>query len=103
MGAGYTALAVAVFATILALVVWAIVRVHRSRPQTGAESLIGEEGEAATDINPKGQVFVHGEYWRARSKQPIAKGEEIRVVGHRGLVLFVERIEKGVGDGRDTA
>ena len=31
-----------------------------------------------------GQVFVHGEYWNARSDQPIAKGERVKVAGSRG-------------------
>jgi len=96
-----TVLTVAVSAVVVVFIVWAVVRAHRARPYTGAESLVGEEGEAVTDIDPKGQVFVHGEYWRAKSASPIEKGEEIRVLGSKGLLLIVEEKTKGVEDGSD--
>jgi membrane-bound serine protease (ClpP class) len=34
-------------------------------------------------------VFVHGEYWKARSDAPIARGSRVRVVGVEGLLVTV--------------
>jgi len=94
-------LTAAVAAVVIAFVVWAVVRAHRAKPYTGAESMVGADGEAITDINPKGQVFVHGEYWRAKSDTPIRKGEEIKVVSCDGLWLVVAPKAREVGDGSD--
>jgi len=73
---------------LLALVVYkALCR----KPQTGAESLIGEVGKAITDLSTEGQVFLHGEIWSAESEEPVAKGEKVVVVGIQGLRLKVRR------------
>jgi len=45
-------------------VLWA----HRQRVTTGGEGLVGEIGEALSDLNPEGRIFVHGESWSARSR-----------------------------------
>ena len=41
----------------------------------------------------KGKVFVHGEYWNAKSDNPIPKGSEIRIIGVDGMVLVVKKID----------
>ncbi len=62
------------------------------KPTTGPEGLIGERGEALTDIGPKGgQVFVHGEIWQAVSEEEIPKGSEVVVEAVEGLKLRVKR------------
>lgn len=60
------------------------------KPAIGIETLVGEIGEARTGINPEGTVFVHGEYWHARSNQPIAAGKRIAVEKVKNLVVFVK-------------
>jgi len=65
------------------------VKAYRRKPQTGAEGLIGAEGEAKTDVHEKGQVFVHGEIWSAWSDEPIKAGEEIIVDKVENLKLKV--------------
>ncbi len=67
-------------------------KVHREKPDTGKEGMLGLEGEARTDVHGSGQVFVHGEYWNARSEQPVTKGERVRVLAVDGLTLKVELI-----------
>jgi membrane-bound serine protease (ClpP class) len=47
--------------------------------------------EARTDIGADGQVFLRGEYWNARSDEPIAKGEKVMVVAVDGLRLKVKK------------
>ncbi|MCD6452497.1 MAG: nodulation protein NfeD [Acidobacteria bacterium] len=86
------ALAVAFIVTFLLRLV---IRAHRKPVATGAEGLQGEIGEAKTDISPEGTVFIHGEIWRAYSGKRIKKGEKVRVIGMRGLVLSVEPIDEG--------
>lgn len=62
---------------------------------TGTQGLVGERGVATTDIEPTGQVFVHGELWTARSDEKIVKGDEIEVVSVEGLVVKVKRVDPG--------
>jgi len=68
-----------------------VFRSHMRRSMTGSAGLVGERGVAYTDLRPEGQVFVHGEYWRARSEEPIAAGEAVEVVGVINLKLLVRR------------
>lgn len=73
------------FITIGALAV----RAQLKRPLTGMAGLVGERGTAATALTPAGRVFVHGEYWQARSLTPIPAGEPVEVVAVEGLQLLV--------------
>jgi membrane-bound serine protease (ClpP class) len=71
---------VAVVSGLLLLVLYAVVRAQRGTFQSGAEGMAGERGKAVTAIGADGRVFVHGEYWQAYSREPIAAGESIEVV-----------------------
>ena len=66
-------------------------RAYRSRPKVGMEGLMGEVGLAKEPIDPEGLIFVHGELWRAASKERIEAGERVEVAGAEGLVLKVKR------------
>jgi membrane-bound serine protease (ClpP class) len=66
-------------------------RIHLRRSMSGAAGMVGEKGVAYTRVAPEGQVFVHGEYWKAVSEEPIAPGEPIEVVQVVGLKLLVRR------------
>ena len=68
------------------------IRARRNKVTTGSQGLIGETGMAQTELSPAGTVFVHGELWRARSRQNVAIGEQVRVTGVNGLQLEVESI-----------
>jgi membrane-bound serine protease (ClpP class) len=68
------------------------VRAQGRRPVTGAEGLVGEIGEARTDLAPHGQVFVHGELWNATGEAPVARGAAVRVTQIDGLRLRVVAI-----------
>ncbi|MBN2198816.1 MAG: nodulation protein NfeD [Candidatus Aminicenantes bacterium] len=81
-------------AGIFLFLVWLVVRTHRGRVHTGHEGLAGETGTALTDLNPEGRVFVHGEYWRARAEEPIARGTKIVIIGLLdGMTVRVGRKE----------
>ncbi len=82
----------------IVLVVRSAVSAHRLRPTSGTSGMIGQTGRAATDIDPKGQVLVHGEVWSASSLSgKVSKGEAIKVIGIDGLRLEIEPAEKREG------
>ena len=82
---------VAVSASFFLFATWMVVRTQRRPVTSGQEGMVGECGQVTEAIDGTGQIFVHGEYWRARSKEQIAAGEEVIVVALRdGLELDVK-------------
>jgi membrane-bound serine protease (ClpP class) len=83
----------AVFLTALffGLTIYLVLKAYRRKPSTGVEELIGLEGEARSDIHKKGQVFVHGELWKAWSDEPVSKGDKITVEEVKNLKLKVRK------------
>ena len=74
-------------------VVFYLIKAQKLQPQMGMEGIIGQEGEAASDIGTSGKVYIMGEYWDATSDQPIENGAKIRVVeSQKGFKLKVEKI-----------
>jgi membrane-bound serine protease (ClpP class) len=66
--------------------------IQRKRPMTGAGGLVGTAGTVRGRLDPDGTVFVHGEYWTARSIDgPIGVGEAVRVDRVEGKTLIVRR------------
>jgi membrane-bound serine protease (ClpP class) len=65
------------------------------RPQTtGASALVGTQGVALSLLDPRGQVRVRGEIWKARTEgETLLKDERIEVVSLEGLTLVVRRAE----------
>jgi membrane-bound serine protease (ClpP class) len=86
-----TVLVVSLFFMAVAGIVY---RSHRRRPASGAEAMVGEQGVAVTALAPTGRVFIHGEYWRAVSAEPIAAGEPLEVLEVKNLMLRVRRLPK---------
>lgn len=67
--------------------------IAQRRPKTtGREGLVGEAGTAQSSLDPEGKVFIHGEYWDARSDTPIAAGDKVVVEVVEGLKLKVRKI-----------
>lgn len=64
-------------------------RAHMRKVTTGDRGIIGEIGVAKTDVYETGSVFLHGEYWNARSHTPIPVGSRIEVVAIEGMTLEV--------------
>ncbi len=71
-----------VFVALMALMVHLAVHAQRSRVLTGRAGLVSEIGEATIDFDPdgRGQVFVHGEIWRARAEATIRRGDAVEIV-----------------------
>lgn len=53
----------------------------------------GSEGKALTNINGEGKIKIRGEIWNARSSKEIKKGEKVRVIARKGIILEVEPVE----------
>lgn len=84
----------AVFTTLVAmLLLWFIGRktvdALKMKPSQDLKRLVGEVGEARTDIKTSGAVYVAGEDWSARSEKLIHSGATVKVVDREGLVLVV--------------
>ncbi len=58
---------------------------------TGEAGMVGASGVVRVAEGTRGQAFVNGALWNARSDRPLAAGETVRVVGVDGLDLVVER------------
>jgi membrane-bound serine protease (ClpP class) len=84
--AGMAVLSAAFFMGILGFAV----RARRRPVVTGAQQMIGSTGEVVSWAQDQGHILVHGETWAARSRQSLAKGQKVRVVGRSGLTLDVE-------------
>ncbi len=84
-------------ALLLGFMAWKIASARRRPLQLGVGGLLGSEGQALSDVGPGGgEVFVHGEYWKARSEGEIPKGARVRVAAVDGLtVTVVAAPEKG--------
>ncbi|HEY5994061.1 MAG TPA: nodulation protein NfeD [Gallionellaceae bacterium] len=66
----------------------------RKRPvKSGSEEMIGYTGSVLEDCDgTNGLAQVHGETWRITCKQPLARGQKIKVIHIAGLVLEVEPV-----------
>ena len=80
-------------ATFAGIVIFGLSR-SLFRPQfAGAESLIGKSGIVDHAIRKRGRVLVHGELWTAEADETISKGESVKIVEVRDLVVRVERTD----------
>jgi membrane-bound serine protease (ClpP class) len=86
-----------VAAAVIIFLLTRVLRSHRARPATGEEGIIGEIGEAVADLDTRGKVFVHGEYWDARAAAPIRAGSAVRIVKVVGRQLEVEAADAAAG------
>ncbi len=70
------------------------IRAQIRKPTTGAEGIIGEEGEAISNLDPEGQVRVHGEIWHAESPDGfISQGTRVIVTAISNLKLTVSKLK----------
>ncbi len=79
---------IAFFLLILAM----LLRARHRAVMTGAEALLGAEGEAVFWQGTEGRVRVLSEIWRARSADPLAPGARVRVIARDGLTVVVEPV-----------
>ena len=71
------------------LIAWVGWRALQAPPMMGVEAMVGEMGEAITDLVPLGQVRYRNDLWTARSAEPVRKGERVRITAVEGVRLRV--------------
>jgi membrane-bound serine protease (ClpP class) len=88
----WTALGVSVPLGVITVFLMTIaLRARRSKVVTGLQGMIGAVGEARTDIDPEGKVFVQGELWNAHARSRVGLGEHVVVRRVEGLEMEVEK------------
>jgi membrane-bound serine protease (ClpP class) len=72
------------------LIVGKGLQAQRLPAKVGKETMLGKFVPAITPIDASGgRVFVEGEYWTARSDEPIKQGETVRIIAVEGLTVKV--------------
>ncbi|RKY87072.1 nodulation protein NfeD [candidate division KSB1 bacterium] len=66
-------------------------KAQMKKASTGKEGIVGMIGTARTDLDPEGQIFVAGELWKAYSDEKIKKGEKVKVIEMKELLLKVKK------------
>lgn len=80
-----------VMAALFSFIVYKAAKAKLSKVKTGKEALIGAQGIVVSDLKPKGEIRVMGEFWQAKTRDGWMKtGEEVKVVGMEGLFLVVK-------------
>ena len=79
-------------AAFFAFVIGLGIRAMKNPYVSGREGVVWQVGEARTDLNPTGKIFVDGSLWSATSLEgDIPKGEMVDVIEMHGLKLKVRR------------
>ena len=85
----------AVMASLFSVIMYKVAKARHSKVRTGKEALIGANGVAISDLKPKGEIRVVGEFWQAKAKDEwIDKGEKVEVIDMEGLYLIVKAFER---------
>jgi membrane-bound serine protease (ClpP class) len=69
-------------------------RAYEPGEPSDARRLVGSRGVARDELNPRGQVQVRGEIWRAQAiegAEPIPSGTDVVVRGADRFTLLVDR------------
>ncbi len=83
--------AVALVSVVFFVTVASLAFRARRRPVvTGREELIGRTAETTSAFKNEGRVRVRGEDWQARTRQPVQRGQRVRIVDIDGLTLIIE-------------
>ena len=63
------------------------------KPMISPEAMVGSKCKATTPLAPRGYVRFGSELWRASSSSIINAGEEVIVVGIKGMTLLVSPVD----------
>ena len=76
---------------VMAIIIALVTSARSKQVATGSEGMVGEIGEARSNLAPMGMVFVAGELWKARCSGTINNGEQIVVTEVDGIHLIVKK------------
>lgn len=78
-----------------AFVIAKVLGIHRRRPITGIEGLVGQLAVARSDLDPVGTVFLKGELWQAVvSEGSVRRGEQVEITEVSGFKLSVRKVTR---------
>ncbi|MDH3811750.1 MAG: nodulation protein NfeD [Gammaproteobacteria bacterium] len=83
-----------VFAALLIWLISFLLKLRRRGAVSGRESIVGGTATAMEDFANTGMVWLEGEAWQARSRNPVTKDEQLIVTRLDGLTLDVEPAAK---------
>jgi membrane-bound serine protease (ClpP class) len=85
------------FAFLTVFLMRLVLKSRKWKTATGKEELLGEEGVVTIAVpgGGEGMIRVHGELWRASSRDEIQVGTKVRVLQVDGLRLEVEPLPAG--------
>ena len=91
--------ATVVLLTIVAITGWMLykaIRAQRSKVKTGKEALIGAKGITVTELNPRGEIRVLGEFWQATTvdNSHVSINQIVEVVSMEGMLLVVKNVDE---------
>ena len=93
------AASVSVFSGFFLFALYFVIRTQQTPAVSGLEGLVGERGDAVTDFDGEGKVYVHSEYWTAVSEDRIARGDHVEVVRMLDrMMLEVRKVDSGFND-----
>ncbi|HSB66657.1 MAG TPA: NfeD family protein [Anaerolineales bacterium] len=69
-----------------------VLETDKLKPRHDLSKLIGNIGEARTDIHTEGSIQLGSELWSARSEEPIHSGSKVKVLKREGFILEVEAL-----------
>ncbi len=75
----------------------AVKTVRMKRDTTAMGAVLNEEGEVTEILDKegkKGWIVVHGENWKFRSNQALKVGDFVKVLKHKKMDLFVQKISE---------
>lgn len=78
---------------LFVFVVGMAMRARRRPVVSGMEELLGAEAVVMDDFDNRGRVFIHSESWNALCDTPLYKGQRVKVIGIKGLILQVEPLQ----------
>jgi len=62
-----------------------------AKPKTGKNSMIGETGRISSWEGLSGKIYVHGEYWNAKSDSELEKDDKAVIIHIEGMTVKVEK------------
>jgi len=79
-------------AVTMTFVIVRVARIRGMRAKVGGEAMVGERGTVIVFKDGRGKVKIRGEIWNCESYEELERGDEVVVVGRRGLTLLVKKV-----------
>ena len=77
---------------------YVMIKSMRAGAKTGMEAMMGQEGIVVEDIDPEGKIEFKNDIWTATARgKKIVRGERVKILDAKGLVLIVESRREDAG------